>query len=139
VTFLNCSKVLLWGEGRFKSIRELHWKMFIASVLMFIFATLDVMTHVERNLDAFVRSDDDPIVTFQDMTDWTSVLSMACFVAQTFVGDCILVGWNSLDVSPRLTINPLSFTDAGSSTTRVTSPSCHRWFFGLHAQVSASC
>lgn len=91
MTFARCLRHLLWSEGRFKPLRTLHWKMLVAAVAMFIFASLDVAFHVRHNLDAFVEFEGDPIDEFNKTQSWINVMKMGCYVAQTFVGDAILV------------------------------------------------
>ena len=91
MTFVNCLRVLCWSEGRLKPARKLNWKMLLAALAMFVFATLDVGFHVRHNLDAFVAFEGDPIEEFNKTSSWINVMKMGCYVAQTFVGDAILV------------------------------------------------
>jgi len=93
VTFVSCMKTLLWKDGHVKPVRTMHYKMIIAAILMFIFATMDVAFHLQHNLDAFVGAPDHQAVLdhFNDTSNWINVMKMAAYVAQTFVGDAILL------------------------------------------------
>lgn len=91
VTFANCIRALVWLDGRFKTWDKINLKMFLAALLMFTLASLDVAFHLRHNLDAFINNVEDPIVEFEDTSNWINVMKMGCYVAQTFVGDCILV------------------------------------------------
>lgn len=84
-------RVLLWSEGWFKPFRVINKKMFIAAMIMFIFASLDVAFGLRHNLDAFISFQGDPIVEFSKTSNWVNVMKMVCYVMQTFVGDSILV------------------------------------------------
>ncbi|KAF8151529.1 hypothetical protein B0H34DRAFT_728007 [Crassisporium funariophilum] len=91
VTFFACLRVLLWLEGGFKPVHSINKKMLVAALLMFTFASLDVAFHLRHNLDAFVHYDGDPIDEFAKTSYWVNVMKMGCYVAQTFVGDAILL------------------------------------------------
>ncbi|KAJ8502545.1 hypothetical protein ONZ45_g11651 [Pleurotus djamor] len=91
VTFIACIKVLLWYNGRLKSWPALNKGMFIAALAMFIFASMDVGFGLNNNIEAFVRFVGDPEDHFNDIGEWTNVMKMANYVAQTFVGDAILL------------------------------------------------
>ncbi|KAK0462526.1 uncharacterized protein EV420DRAFT_1639739 [Desarmillaria tabescens] len=65
--------------------------MVAASLWMLVFSTLHVACHLRFVLDAFIYSDGEPIDTFQDMPHPVNVMLLAAFVAQTFMGDCILL------------------------------------------------
>lgn len=78
-------------NGRPKPIARIHIKMVIAALAMFVFASLDVSVHLRHNLDVFVYREGDPVEEFSKTSNWISVISMGCYVAQTFVGDSILV------------------------------------------------
>lgn len=84
VTFVHCLRILLWIDGHLKPVRDLHWKMVIAAVAMFVVASLDVAFHVRHNLDAFVSYEGDPVEEFSKTSNWINVMKMGCFVAQTF-------------------------------------------------------
>ena len=59
---------------------------------MFIIASLDVAFHLRHNLQAFVwNNGSGAIEEFNKTSNWLNVVTMGCYVAQTFVGDSILV------------------------------------------------
>jgi len=91
VSFVACLRTLLWSEGWFKPLRVLNLKMLAATILMFIIATLDLGLHFRRNLEAFLWSSVPAAEDFKHTSRWTSVITMGTYVAQTFVGDSILV------------------------------------------------
>ena len=91
VSFVACLRALLWSEGWFKPLRVLNVKMIVATILMFIIATLDLGFHFRRNLEAFVWNHGPATEDFKQTSRWTSVITMGTYVAQTFVGDSILV------------------------------------------------
>ncbi len=65
--------------------------MVAAASAMLVFASLDVAFHLRHNLYAFTIYEGEPGDEFSKVSNWISVGSMACYVAQTFVGDSILV------------------------------------------------
>lgn len=65
--------------------------MVAASLWMLVFSTLQVACHLRFVLDAFVYSDNKPVDTLSDMSNPVNVMLLVTFVAQTFMGDCILV------------------------------------------------
>ena len=90
MTFVACLRVLLFSNGRLKSIRTLNYPMVVAALLMFVFGSLDVAFGLRHNIDAFV-SIGDPDKVFADISNWINVMKMVDYVAQTFIGDAILV------------------------------------------------
>jgi len=58
---------------------------------MFIIASLDVAFHLRHNLEAFIWYNGPAIEVFNKTSSWINVVKMGCYVAQTFVGDSILV------------------------------------------------
>jgi hypothetical protein len=91
ITFFHCLRVLVWEDGHIKSWRRLHWKMLVASLLMFIFASLDVAFGLRHNIEAFVYFQGGAIEDFERLSNWVNVMKMVDYVGQTFVGDAILV------------------------------------------------
>ncbi|TFK21683.1 hypothetical protein FA15DRAFT_658085 [Coprinopsis marcescibilis] len=69
--------------------------MIIAAFLMCIIASLDVALHLRHVLDIFVglnnSNSKSVIAALNDTSSWINVMKMACYVAQTFVGDAILI------------------------------------------------
>jgi len=93
VTFASCMKYLLWADGGFKPLYQLHYKMLVGALLMFVFGSLDVAFHLRHNLDAFVGAPNPQAVLdhFNDTSNWINVMKMVAYVLQTFVGDAILL------------------------------------------------
>ncbi|PFH53622.1 hypothetical protein AMATHDRAFT_73422 [Amanita thiersii Skay4041] len=91
VTFFHCLRILLSTDIRLKRPREINWMMLIAALLMFIFASLDVAFGLRHNIEAFIYFQGDPVQNFADISNWVNVMKMGNFVAQTFVGDAILL------------------------------------------------
>lgn len=91
VTFFDCIRVLLWLDGGFKPKDIINKKMLIAALLMFVFGSLDLAFGLRHNIVAFIDFEGDPIEQFTNTSYWVNVMKMVCFVAQTFVGDAILV------------------------------------------------
>ena len=58
---------------------------------MFIIASLDVAFHLRHNLEAFIWYNGPAVEVFKKTSSWINVVKMGCYVAQTFVGDSILV------------------------------------------------
>ncbi|KDR69730.1 hypothetical protein GALMADRAFT_906760 [Galerina marginata CBS 339.88] len=67
--------------------------MLSAALLMLLFASMDVAFHLRHNLEAFVyfNHGGDPVEDFERTANWINVMKMGCYVAQTFVGDSILL------------------------------------------------
>ncbi|KAF5349941.1 hypothetical protein D9756_009069 [Leucocoprinus leucothites] len=91
VTFLECLRVLFIMDGRLKPAGRIHFTMVFAALAMFLFASLDVAFHLRHNLDVFIYSGGNAIQEFSKTSSWINVMSMGCYVAQTFIGDSILV------------------------------------------------
>jgi len=65
--------------------------MLVASLLMFIFASLDVAFGLRHNIEAFVYFQGGAIEDFERLSNWVNVMKMVDYVGQTFVGDAILL------------------------------------------------
>ncbi|SJK96955.1 uncharacterized protein ARMOST_00204 [Armillaria ostoyae] len=65
--------------------------MVAASLWMLVFSTLQVACHLRFVLDAFIYSDNKPVDTLSDMSNPVNIMQLVTFVAQTFMGDCILL------------------------------------------------
>ncbi|XP_006456525.1 hypothetical protein AGABI2DRAFT_188439 [Agaricus bisporus var. bisporus H97] len=91
MTFFACLRVLTTTEGRFKPLRHIHLKMLLAAIIMFVCASLDVAFHLRHNLDVFTASRSNAVEEFSKTSSWINVISMGCYVVQTFVGDSILL------------------------------------------------
>ncbi|KAF7422213.1 hypothetical protein PC9H_010369 [Pleurotus ostreatus] len=86
----------------FKPLRHINTPMLLAALLMLVFATLDVAFGLHNNILAFVKTppvvigadgaeEGGPEAVFDDIGRWTNVMKMVNYVAQTFVGDSILL------------------------------------------------
>lgn len=95
VTFGLCIKALLCRRDQLvlKPLRDVHWGMFVVAILMFIFATFDVAFGLRHNLDAFIfyKGPGGPTEEFQDIGYWVNIMKTVDFVAQTSIGDAILI------------------------------------------------
>ncbi|RDB21603.1 hypothetical protein Hypma_011202 [Hypsizygus marmoreus] len=92
VTFIGCLRVLLLSEGhRLKPLNSINYKMLIPAILMFIFGSLDVAFGLQHNIEAFIYFQGDPIDEFNNNSNWLVVMKMVNYVAQTFIGDAILL------------------------------------------------
>ncbi|KAF9449210.1 hypothetical protein P691DRAFT_799526 [Macrolepiota fuliginosa MF-IS2] len=89
--FYGCLRVLFMMDGRLKPFARIHLKMVFAAVAMFVFASLDVAFHLRHNLEAFTVYEGDPVEEFSKVSNWINVVSMGCYVGQTFIGDSILL------------------------------------------------
>ncbi|KAK0505298.1 hypothetical protein EDD18DRAFT_331992 [Armillaria luteobubalina] len=92
ITFFSCFHGLLTtNDGRLKSRSSINHTMVAASLWMLVFSTLQVACHLRFVLDAFIYSDNKPVDTLSDMSNPVNVMQMVTYVAQTFMGDCILL------------------------------------------------
>ena len=92
------------------------YNMIIVALLMFLFATLDVAFGLRHNLDAFIyyTGPGGPKAEFAIISYWVNVMKSADYVAQTFIGDGMLVSFLVGGI-PQLTLSPnISFTVATS-------------------------
>ncbi|KAK0462531.1 uncharacterized protein EV420DRAFT_1251086, partial [Desarmillaria tabescens] len=90
--FFSCLHGLLTtSNGNLKSRHTINYQMVAASLWMLVFSTVQVSCHLRFVLDAFIYSDGDPIDTLSDMSHPVNVAQLVTFVAQTFMGDCILL------------------------------------------------
>ncbi|PBK63289.1 hypothetical protein ARMSODRAFT_1058087 [Armillaria solidipes] len=91
ITSFSCFRELLTSDGSLKSGHTINYKMVAASLWLLVFSTLYVACHLRFILDAFIYSSGEPIDTFRDMSHPVNVMLLVTFVAQTFMGDCILL------------------------------------------------
>ncbi|KAK0240840.1 hypothetical protein EDD85DRAFT_816464 [Armillaria nabsnona] len=92
ITFVSCFHGLLTtNDGGLKSRSTINYKMVAASLWMLVFSTLQIACHLRFVLDAFIYSDNKPVDTLSDMSNPVNVMQLVTFVAQTFMGDCILL------------------------------------------------
>jgi len=90
VTFGMCMRALLSKRTANASIK---YHMVLVSLLMFTFATLDVAFGLRHNLEAFIyyKGPGGAIGEFGIESNWVNVMKTADYVAQTAIGDGILV------------------------------------------------
>lgn len=71
----------------------IKWNMVLISLAMFIFATLDVAFGLVHNLDAFVyyKGSGGAVAEFSIVSNWVNVMKSGDFLAQTSIGDAMLV------------------------------------------------
>ena len=81
------------------------YNMIIVALLMFLFATLDVAFGLRHNLDAFIyyTGPGGPKAEFAIISYWVNVMKSADYVAQTFIGDGMLVSSRRLSCTLALT------------------------------------
>ncbi|RDB21602.1 hypothetical protein Hypma_011203 [Hypsizygus marmoreus] len=92
VTFVGCLRVLLLSDvHKLKAPNSINYVMLIPAILMFIFASLDVAFGLQHNIEAFIYFQGDPIEEFNNNSNWLVVMKMVNYVAQTFIGDAILL------------------------------------------------
>lgn len=113
-----CMRALLSKRTANASIK---YHMVLVSLLMFTFATLDVAFGLRHNLEAFIyyKGPGGAIGEFGIESNWVNVMKTADYVAQTAIGDGILV----IDLPPlkacylfhyRYTVAIWSITSSGS-------------------------
>jgi hypothetical protein len=86
-----CITSLTVMDGRFKSFHNLNHMMVVASSLMFFIATFDMGVAFQHDIKIFVQYDPKADVRVVGLRNFWSMANFATFVAQTFIGDAILV------------------------------------------------
>lgn len=87
-------RVLLWTrDGNLKSKQDINWVMVSVTLAMFLIATLEMAFGLRGNLYAFIyyRGPGGAKGEFSDISYWINVMRTADYVAQTFIGDGIMV------------------------------------------------
>ncbi|RPD54059.1 hypothetical protein L227DRAFT_556836 [Lentinus tigrinus ALCF2SS1-6] len=87
-------RVLLWTrDGHFKGRARISWIMVGTTVAMFTIATLEMAFGLLHNLQAFIyyTGPGGAIAEFDDISNWVNVMRTADYIAQTFIGDGIMV------------------------------------------------
>jgi hypothetical protein len=82
---------LLLSDGHLKPFHSINYVSTIAALLMFSIATFDIGVVVSRNIKWFVDADPRTISSIAGISNWWSVAEVSNFVAQSFIGDAILV------------------------------------------------
>lgn len=97
-------RVLLWTrDGHLKSKARINWIMVGATLAMFTIATLEMAFGLQHNLEAFIyyTGPGGAKGEFADISNWVNVMRTADYVAQTFIGDGIMVSTNTLSTPCR--------------------------------------
>ena len=83
----------MWSSAdeRFKSRDKINFTMLLPALLMFFFATMEVSLAVRQNIEAFILLGGDVIEEFKHTSRWVIYMRMVDYVAQTCIGDGILV------------------------------------------------
>ena len=83
----------------------------VVTLLLFVFATLDVALLLRHVLDAFIwyKGPGGAIAEFSDISYWVNVMKTVAYAAQTSIGDGMLVSNYPLSGGKNLT----STTDTG--------------------------
>lgn len=99
VTFSLCMRILLFMRNLRQSSKgtigpsPIKWNMILVALAMFVFASFDVAFGLCHNIDAFVyyTGPGGATAEFSLVSNWVNVMKSADFVAQTTIGDAILV------------------------------------------------
>ncbi|KAK0462525.1 uncharacterized protein EV420DRAFT_1193375 [Desarmillaria tabescens] len=92
MTFISCFRGSLWSsDGVLKAKSDINYKLVVASLWMLVFATVNIVCNLQFVLYAFIYSGINPVVAFFDMSNPANLLLLVTVVAQTFMGDCILL------------------------------------------------
>ena len=87
-------RVLLWSrDGHLKSRASINWVMVGATLAMFTIATMEMAFGFQHNLQAFIlyTGPGGPNAEFNHISNWVNVMKTVDYVAQTFIGDAIMV------------------------------------------------
>lgn len=91
ISFVACLSTLLFAGCRLRPRRSIHWIMVGAALTLFLISTADAIVTILYVVEMFVRSNPRTNLELQGINEWWSVSSFSCFVAQTFLGDVILI------------------------------------------------
>ncbi|KAH7882652.1 hypothetical protein F5I97DRAFT_1816635 [Phlebopus sp. FC_14] len=93
VTLVQCLRALLWSDAESSFKRKANWPMLTVALLMGLFATLDVAFGLRHNLDAFVyyTGPGGATAEFANISYWVNVMKTADYVAQSIIGDGMLI------------------------------------------------
>lgn len=92
VSFAFCIHGLIWTDGHLKSRLSLNYLMLFAAIWLFTFSTVNVACGLQLNISSFVASGN-PVAAFADTSSRVNILRSVTYVAQAFMGDCILVSY----------------------------------------------
>ncbi|KAF8208510.1 hypothetical protein K438DRAFT_1712167 [Mycena galopus ATCC 62051] len=94
VTFFLCLRALLFNaELEPRRLRDLNWPMLALVFVMGTFATLDVVVGLLHNIQAFVmfKGPGGAAADFSNISDWVNIVKTVDVVAQTTIGDGMLI------------------------------------------------
>ncbi|KAF8208494.1 hypothetical protein K438DRAFT_1812301 [Mycena galopus ATCC 62051] len=94
VTFFLCLRALLFNaELEPRRLRDLNWPMLAIVLVMGTFATLDVVIGLLHNIQAFVifKGPGGAAGEFSNISDWVNIIKTVDVVAQTTIGDGMLI------------------------------------------------
>ncbi|KAF9061677.1 hypothetical protein BDP27DRAFT_1234871 [Rhodocollybia butyracea] len=94
VTLAQCLYALLFERSHeFRLKKKINWTMLVVTLLLCVFATIDVAIGLRHNLVAFVyfQGPGGPIAVFSDISNWINIMKTVDYVAQTFIGDGMLI------------------------------------------------
>ncbi|KAJ3710889.1 hypothetical protein DFJ43DRAFT_1170417 [Lentinula guzmanii] len=90
-----CLRALLLDpfEQGLQRKKHINWVMLVVALLLCLFATLDVAFGLRHNLDAFsyYHGPGGATEELNDISYWVNVMKTADYVAQTFIGDGMLI------------------------------------------------
>jgi hypothetical protein len=84
VTCTFCAKVLLMNQdGHWKRPHEIRWHILAAGIILFVVSTLDVVTGLMHNINAFVdyHGEGGPRQELTKMKDWINVSRVSLFAS----------------------------------------------------------
>ncbi|KAF9465689.1 hypothetical protein BDZ94DRAFT_296847 [Collybia nuda] len=91
VSFFICMGTLLLSDGHLKPLPTVNYISLVAALLMFSIATFDIAVVVSRNIEWFVDANTKTMPSGSGVSNWWSVAEISNFIAQTFIGDAILI------------------------------------------------
>ncbi|KAF9260954.1 hypothetical protein L218DRAFT_1050468 [Marasmius fiardii PR-910] len=97
VSFGYCLRAILaekaYTPSGFKFKTNINWITLVFALLLGLFATLDIAFGLRHNLDAFAyyKGPGGAVEELQDISYWVNVMKTADYVAQTFIGDAMLL------------------------------------------------
>ncbi|KAF8191516.1 hypothetical protein K438DRAFT_1830649 [Mycena galopus ATCC 62051] len=94
VTFFLCLRSLLFDSNLdWKRFANINWPMLIVTMIMSVFATLDVAVGLLHNIQAFIQytGSGGAAEEFSHISDWVNIVKTIDCLCQTIVGDAMLI------------------------------------------------
>jgi hypothetical protein len=85
MTFFSCLHALLWSGEHFKSQDKINFTMLLSALLIFFFATIEVLLAVQQSIEAFILLDGDVVEKFDQTSKWVIYMWMVDYIAQTWI------------------------------------------------------